>query len=72
MNLVKGFIPIQEFQLFRNLLLNKEIHPVSAIDFKDFLLPWHLILLEKIGLYSLFKNNNLNGVAYVSNSNHRQ
>jgi len=41
----------ERFQVLNNQLLKKESHPQKAIDFKEFLVPWHPVPLDKIGQY---------------------
>ena len=39
------------FEELNNQLLKSEKHPAVAEDYKDFLVPWHNIPVDKIGLY---------------------
>jgi hypothetical protein len=39
------------FQVLNNQLQKKKRHPKTAVDFIDYLIPWHQIPLEKIGNY---------------------
>ena len=41
----------ERFEILNNKLLKADNHPATAKDFTDYLVPWHLIPVDKIGLY---------------------
>ena len=41
----------KRFEVLNNRLLKSESHPAVATDYKNYLVPWHLIPVEKIGPY---------------------
>ena len=41
----------KRFELLNNRLVKSEKHPLVADDYKDYLVPWHPIPVNQIGLY---------------------
>jgi len=41
----------KRFEFMNNLLMKSENHPVAATDFKEYLVPWHPVPVDQIGLY---------------------